>query len=212
MEHNKALTSRQKKALETRKLLFDTALKLILERGFDNVYIGDIAKEAGTSTGLFYKYFKSKDHIVVEHYRNIDQIYLETYEKLDPFLSATEKLVKVFKAGFIFSEGLGKKFLGVLFSNQFALREDIHFSYVMDTNRNINRIVHEIIVEGQKSQEFRTDLDLNMIVSMIFRCYTGSYFEWTLTDENKSLTDEGITFLRSFIETAIKPNRKSPSV
>ena len=201
MKKLEELTTRQKKAIETRKLLFDSAITLILDRGFENVHIEDIAREAGTSIGLFYKYFKSKDVVVVEHYKKIDMIYLEAYQKLDENLSSTEKLVTVLKAGFIFSEQLGKGFLGVLFSNQFGFKEDIQ--YVMSNERVINQIVQEIVEEGQKNREFRTDLDMNTIVSMIFRCYTGSYFEWTLMKESKNLTEDGIKFLRLFIEAAI---------
>lgn len=40
--------------------------KLITENGFENVYIEDIAKEAGVSTGSFYTYFKKKEDIVEE--------------------------------------------------------------------------------------------------------------------------------------------------
>ncbi|WP_077211950.1 TetR/AcrR family transcriptional regulator [Bacillus dakarensis] len=202
------LTTRQKRALETRKLIFETALSLILEKGFNSVHIEDIAKKAGTSVGLFYKYFKSKDEVVVEHYKKIDGVYLEAYENLDPNVSSTEKLVQVLKAGFKFSEDLGKEFLGVLFSNQFGLKGDIH--YVMSNQRRINRIVRNIVQEGQGNGEFRTDLDQDTIVSMIFRCYTGSYFEWTLMEESKGLTEEGIKFLQLFIEAAISSSQRRP--
>lgn len=196
------LTSRQKKALKSEKLLFDTALSLILSKGFHNVHIEDIAKEAGTSVGLFYKYFKSKDEIVARQYKKIDEVYLKAYEKLPPDLSATEKLVETLRAGFIFSEELGKEFMGVLFSNQFGFKEDIY--YVMSGERLINKIVHEIVEEGQKTHEFRSDLDVDTIVSMVFRCYTGSFFEWTLMKESENLTEDGIKFLRLFIEAAVK--------
>lgn len=205
MGQNGELTSRQKRALESRKLLFETALSLILEKGFNQVHIEDIAREAGTSVGLFYKYFKSKDEVVVEHYKKIDDVYLEAYQNLEQSISSTEKLVKVLEAGFKFSEELGKEFLGVLFTNQFGLKGDIH--YVMSNQRVINQIVHEIVQEGQGTGEFRTDLDLDTIVSMIFRCYTGSYFEWTLMEERQGLTEEGIKFLQLFIEAAISSSQ-----
>lgn len=201
MESEFKLTSRQKKALESEKLLFDTALSLILRKGFHNVHIEDIAKEAGTSVGLFYKYFKSKDEVVVRHYKKIDEVYLKAYGNLPPNISATEKLVETLQSGFIFSEELGKDFMSILFTNQFGLKGDLH--YVMNKDRLINKIVHEIVDEGQKTNEFRTDLDVDMITSMVFRCYTGSFFEWTLLEESKNLTEDGIKFLRLFIEAAV---------
>lgn len=202
MKNQEKLTIRQQKALETRNILFETAVRLILERGFDHVHINDITREAGTSTGSFYTYFKTKEQIIVEHYKQIDEVYLDAYQKLNQNLSSTEKLIEVLKAGFTFSEDLGREFMGIFFSNQFAQKEDI--PYVMDNDRNIYKIIYETIDEGQKSGEFRTDLDLLDLVSMVFKCYTGSYFEWNLMKDNRSLTEEGVKFLYLFIEGTIK--------
>ncbi|TWI54726.1 TetR/AcrR family transcriptional regulator [Halalkalibacter nanhaiisediminis] len=202
MENQEKLTIRQQKALETRNILFETAVRLILERGFDHVHINDITREAGTSTGSFYTYFKTKEQIIVEHYKQIDAVYLDAYQKLNQNLSSTEKLIEVLKAGFTFSEDLGREFMGIFFSNQFAQKEDI--PYVMDNDRIIYKIIYETIDEGQKSGEFRTDLDLLDLISMVFKCYTGSYFEWNLMKDNRSLTEEGVKFLYLFIEGTIK--------
>lgn len=202
LENQEKLTIRQQKALETRNILFETAVRLILERGFDHVHINDITREAGTSTGSFYTYFKTKEQIIVEHYKQIDAVYLDAYQKLNQNLSSTEKLIEVLKAGFTFSEDLGREFMGIFFSNQFAQKEDI--PYVMDNDRIIYKIIYETIDEGQKSGEFRTDLDLLDLISMVFKCYTGSYFEWNLMKDNRSLTEEGVKFLYLFIEGTIK--------
>ncbi|MEH7383447.1 TetR/AcrR family transcriptional regulator, partial [Bacillus sp. JJ1533] len=55
---DKKLTKRQLKALETKKAIFESAIKLFKENGFDNVLVEDITTEAGTSKGSFYTYFK----------------------------------------------------------------------------------------------------------------------------------------------------------
>ncbi|WP_078429645.1 TetR/AcrR family transcriptional regulator [Alkalihalobacterium alkalinitrilicum] len=201
MRKKDELTTRQKKALETRKTLFETAIRLFIENGFENVHIEDITREAGTSTGAFYTHFKSKDDVVVEHYKKIEDTYVQAYEKLDPYSSATEKLLNVLKAGFDYSEGLGRNFLGVFFSNQFAQKEDI--PYAMHKDRKVYKIVLNIVEEGQQKKEFRTDLDKKDIISMIFKCYTGSHFEWTLMKDERSLAEEGIKFLRLFIEGTV---------
>mgnify|MGYP002626433124 CR=1 FL=1 len=57
---------RQARAAETRKRIVAAAKKLITEKGFENVSIEEIAKEAEVSTGSFYTYFKRKEDIVEE--------------------------------------------------------------------------------------------------------------------------------------------------
>lgn len=62
----KKMTSRQVRAVETRKKIIEAAKVLIAEKGFESTSIDDIAKEAGVSTGSFYTYFKKKEDVVEE--------------------------------------------------------------------------------------------------------------------------------------------------
>ncbi|EOD66385.1 TetR family transcriptional regulator [Amycolatopsis vancoresmycina] len=62
---------RERKKRETRIALSWAAIRLTVERGFDNVRIEDIAAEAGVSTRTFSNYFGSKGEAIVarEHDR-----------------------------------------------------------------------------------------------------------------------------------------------
>ena len=60
----KQLTNRQKRALQTRQKIVDAAHKVIAEKGFENVSVDDIAKQAGVATGSFYTYFKKKEDVI----------------------------------------------------------------------------------------------------------------------------------------------------
>lgn len=60
------MTSRQVRAVETRKKILNAAKVLIAEKGFENTSIDDIVKEAGVSIGSFYTYFKKKEDVVEE--------------------------------------------------------------------------------------------------------------------------------------------------
>ncbi len=57
---------RQIAAQETRCKLILASELLIRERGFENVSVEDIAKQAGVAKGSFYTYFKRKEDIVAE--------------------------------------------------------------------------------------------------------------------------------------------------
>lgn len=56
----------QKRAIEKKLKLIEAAKKVFNDKGYHNTYIKDITSEAGISTGLFYKYFKDKNHIYIE--------------------------------------------------------------------------------------------------------------------------------------------------
>lgn len=58
------MTNRQKRALQTRQKIVEAAQKVIAEKGFENISVDDIAKQAGVATGSFYTYFKKKEDVI----------------------------------------------------------------------------------------------------------------------------------------------------
>lgn len=50
----------------TRQRIYETAMRLFQEHGFDNVNIGQIASAAKVSVPTFYAHFDTKDHIVMQ--------------------------------------------------------------------------------------------------------------------------------------------------
>src|SRR5437868_6016902 len=54
-----------------RQLLYDTAIRLIGERGFENTTLRDVAAAAGVSVGLLYRYFPSKQAVVLALYEEL---------------------------------------------------------------------------------------------------------------------------------------------
>ena len=69
-----------------------TAISLFAERGYAAVTVDDIAREAGISERTFFRYFASKDHLLVaEASRRIDVI-LESLVRQDDALDAWQAL------------------------------------------------------------------------------------------------------------------------
>lgn len=58
----------QKRSLRTRKSLVKAAMRLFAEKGYDSTSTSQIAKRAGMSAGVFYRYFKDKRDIFWEIY------------------------------------------------------------------------------------------------------------------------------------------------
>lgn len=61
----------QKRAIEKKLKLIESAKKVFNDKGYNNTNIKDITGEAGISTGLFYKYFKDKSDIYIEVAKSI---------------------------------------------------------------------------------------------------------------------------------------------
>ncbi|MDO4280971.1 MAG: TetR/AcrR family transcriptional regulator [Peptococcaceae bacterium] len=65
MEYKK---TRKDKAANTKKKIFETAICLIKQKGYENVTISEICQNAGLAKGSFYVHYKSKEDIVRESY------------------------------------------------------------------------------------------------------------------------------------------------
>ena len=55
----------QERAVKTREKILATALQLYMERGYHAVTVDEIAKTAGLSTGIAYRYFKNKKDLLL---------------------------------------------------------------------------------------------------------------------------------------------------
>ena len=56
---------RARKRDETHQRIYETAMRLFQERGFDHVSVGDIASAAKVSVPTFYAHYDNKEHIVM---------------------------------------------------------------------------------------------------------------------------------------------------
>ncbi|MFC5176149.1 TetR/AcrR family transcriptional regulator [Nocardioides taihuensis] len=57
---------REVNAARTRELILDAALRLFLERGYDATRMEEVAEAAGVGTSTLYRYFPTKDLLVLE--------------------------------------------------------------------------------------------------------------------------------------------------
>jgi AcrR family transcriptional regulator len=67
-----------------RKQLYRAAIKLIASRGYEATTLRDIAKKAGVSSGLLYRYFPSKRAVVLALYDDLSAEYAARASEMEP--------------------------------------------------------------------------------------------------------------------------------
>src|SRR4249919_2407149 len=67
-----------------RDRLYATAMQLIAARGYEATTLRDIAKEEGVSVGLLYRYFPSKQAIVLALYDELSSEYARQAAEMPP--------------------------------------------------------------------------------------------------------------------------------
>src|SRR5438067_7984253 len=74
---------------QSRAAIFDAALALFIERGYEATTMRAIADRAGVSLGSSYHYFPSKEHLVLEFYRHTHELHAAA---IAPLLSREKDL------------------------------------------------------------------------------------------------------------------------
>ena len=82
-----------KKSQQTKQLIYNTAIRLFTEKGFDQTTMREIAKEANISLGLTYYHFRTKDDLVMKFYEATQKESLQACEEF--FLQETKLQAKI---------------------------------------------------------------------------------------------------------------------
>jgi AcrR family transcriptional regulator len=76
----------ERRRLQTRKLLVQSTLDLVLEKGFEAITIQNITDRADLGRGTFYIHFKDKEDIVWQAFRDLFQDFeKEAHQQIDRY-------------------------------------------------------------------------------------------------------------------------------
>ncbi|WP_342544648.1 TetR/AcrR family transcriptional regulator [Lysinibacillus sp. FSL W7-1291] len=189
-----SLTSRQKKALETREKLLKTSLDLFNKYGFEHVSVEQITKACYVSKGTFYTHFPSKYDVILEKFMELDQFYSTVEKNIDPSLSASEKILFVYQQQMNYlTKVVGKDLLRTVYTAAMTNQvEQDH--YLINPQRKIFQIMNTYIEEGIRQGEFRQDVSAPNIQAIIRRCMRANVYDWLIHSEDFDLASEMAQF------------------
>ncbi len=75
---------RTSRGVETKDSLYQTAMRMIAQRGYEATTLRDIAKEADVSVGLLYRYFPSKQAVIIALYEQLSKDYARQAASMPP--------------------------------------------------------------------------------------------------------------------------------
>ena len=203
--NNDGLTSRQRKALDTRKRVLESAIALFQEKGFDAVSVDEITQAAGTSKGSFYTYFATKSDIVKEEFRLIDDFYESKLPEIRRFKSAKSKLIAFTRHQLEYLQSkMGYRTLAILYMNQLSVTNDEKFLTSME--RPLIRILRDIIAEGQERAEIPAKRDAEELALWAARCMRGFFLDWAISRGTIDIQADGLEFFKGFVLGGILSN------
>jgi AcrR family transcriptional regulator len=91
MNTSPQISRHERRRLQTRNLLIQSTLQLVLEKGYESISIQDITDRADLGRGTFYIHFKDKEEVVWTAFRELfEQLEREAHQQLDRTLPQVE--------------------------------------------------------------------------------------------------------------------------
>ncbi|MDY3690931.1 MAG: helix-turn-helix domain-containing protein [Dysosmobacter sp.] len=190
----------RKNARNTKGRIISAAWRLFYEQGYEDTTVEDIVFESETSKGSFYHYFDGKDALLGTLAYVFDEKYEELMETMDPSMTAMEKLIYLNHELFAMIDGgISMDLLARLLSTQLLARGEKH---LLDRNRTYFKLLRQIISQGQKDGQLRTDRTVNEIVKAYALWERALMYDWCLSGGEYSLVayTDSVTpmFLQSY--------------
>ena len=189
----------RKNTRNTRGRIISAAWKLFYEQGYEDTTVEDIVFESETSKGSFYHYFDGKDALLGTLAYVFDEKYEQLMEIMDPNLDAMEKLIYLNHELFAMIDGgVSMDLLARLLSTQLLARGEKH---LLDRNRTYFKVLRQIITEGQRTGQLRTDRTVNEILRAYAMWERALMYDWCLAGGEYSLVAYTDSVTPMFLES-----------
>lgn len=170
----KNMTSRQKQALDTKRHILHTALKLMKEQGFEGITIKQICKEAGVSTGAFYHHLKSKEGIIIEGYSECDEYFDEYIMNHLESKDTIDKIIEYIGYQMEYAKKLGVETITQIYKTQLTDGKEFFLSEERGLPKNLLVLIKKVQNEGI----LKTDFTANEIRDELLLVSRGTIYYW----------------------------------
>jgi AcrR family transcriptional regulator len=170
-----------KKSAETKKKIYDSAISLINDKGFNYVTISEITARAQVAKGAFYYYFQSKEDVIKYTYQLADTYYEAAFERCSNLKGFERKLICFILSAYHDLEQLGKETITA--SINLALSTNIN---PFSGDRSFNRCLKIIFEESISHDEVR-NMCFEEFLSSLVACLIGAEYLWGITHGDDSL-------------------------
>ncbi len=178
---DKKLTMRQQQAIKTKNKISKVAVELMNKNGFNNTTIEEISSKAGVSVGAFYHYYKSKEDVFLDIYKEADDYFKDEVEDKLTSESTLENIMIFFRYYAKYNNERGIENTSQLYNTKNKL--------FIAKGRYMKTLLEEVIVKGQEKGDVRTDMSPEEIVDYLFVFTRGIVYDWCIHEGDYDLEE-----------------------
>jgi AcrR family transcriptional regulator len=187
--------------------IINAALELISTKGIQGMTIKNISQEIGVSEPAIYRHFENKIQILITILEIFETKTKEIFHSdLGDCASFSDKIEYLFESLFdIFSKS--PSLVPVIFAEEIFWNEPVLSHKICEIINRNDKALSEIITNGQKCGQIRSDVDTKDIVLIIMGTIRLFVKKWHQSDTNFNIQVEGrklFKSLRMMISTNVK--------
>ncbi|MEK6274920.1 MAG: TetR/AcrR family transcriptional regulator [Actinomycetota bacterium] len=181
---------------EKRRQILDAAVRAFARKGYHACRVGEIAEEAGVAYGLVYHYFGSKEEVLETIFRDTwTQMLARISEVADSDEPAGEQVRKV-TALLLRTWHRDPDLVRVLVHE--VTRSPEQLPRQIDEIGHAYEALERIVVNGQRSGEFRDDLDPQLAATIFYGALEEVLTGWVMgqlpdSDEDIARAEQTVT-------------------
>jgi TetR/AcrR family fatty acid metabolism transcriptional regulator len=203
------LAERKRKGKDKLPAIIDAALEVFAEKGFHNATIAEIARKAHVSEATVYEYCGSKEDLLFSIPEEITRSSVERVESILPFVKGAENRLRAVVYGYyqVYRDNPQYSSLVLLdlkHNRKFMQTEGYHMV------RKAAGILLDVIKEGIESGEFRSDIDPQLVRSMVLGTIEHVFFRWHLMERQEELPDFVDSVMEIIMGGIREPDRSEP--
>ena len=203
------LAERKRKGKDKLPAIIDAALEVFAEKGFHNATIAEIARKAHVSEATVYEYCGSKEDLLFSIPEEITRSSVERVESILPFIKGAENRLRAVVYGYyqVYRDNPQYSSLVLLdlkHNRKFMQTEGYHMV------RKAAGILLGVIKEGIESGEFKSDIDPQLVRSMVLGTIEHVFFRWHLMERQEELPDFVDRVMDIIMGGIREPDRSQP--
>ncbi|MDK2974028.1 MAG: hypothetical protein PWP08_399 [Methanofollis sp.] len=178
--------------MNTKDRIIETAFKLFLKKGLDNVSLSEIKKESNITTGGFYHYFDSKETLFLEVIdKYIFKYFDRTLEKLKNSEGLPQERLKTMILSVIGYDSTANELTQLSESAEIIDYRNLHLLYLgslqnydiiseryTEFNLKLLEFVETLIDKSKARGEIRKELDSHELSIFIQSVIDGTFMLW----------------------------------
>ena len=175
---------------ERQQQIIETAIKLIADKGIQNLTTKNLAKEIGISEPALYRHFNNKLEILKAVIVNFQNKMKPALEKLNKSLNSLNK-IESFILEHLKIISQNPDFAKVIFSEANFQNEE---NLILKMNNMMNqshKILETVVQSGQHNNEIRSDVSSLSIIRMIIGSMRLLVTQWSMSGMVFNLETEG---------------------